>query len=137
MELNPYLQFNGQCAAAFKFYEQALGGKIVDLRTFGESPMKDQVPSDWHDKVMHARIVIGNQVLMGSDPPPSNFSKLQGMSMSIMAGSAAEGERIFSALAQGATVTMPFAKTFWSPGFGMLTDRFGVPWMVNVEAAAA
>jgi PhnB protein len=136
MELSPYLNFNGQCAAAFKFYEQCLRGKIVMMQTHGESPMKDQVPPDWRDKVIHARLVVGDKVLMGSDAPTDNYVAPQGMYVSVSVDAPAEAERIFKALAENGTVTMPFEKTFWSPGFGMVVDRFGTPWMVNCEPVA-
>jgi PhnB protein len=136
MELSPYLNFDGDCAAAFKFYEQCLGGHIVMMQTHGESPMKDQVPADWRDKIIHARMAVGNQVLMGSDVPPAHRTVPQGFAVSIGVSSVPEGERIFNALAEQGKVGMPFQKTFWSPGFGMLVDRFGIPWMVNCEPAA-
>ena len=135
MEVAPYLNFNGQCAEAFRFYEKTLNGRIVMLSTDGESPMKDQVPPDWQDKVIHARLELGSFVLMGSDAPPSHYARPQGTSVSVSVSSPAEGERIFNALAEGGSVTMPYAKTFWAAGFGMLTDRFGVPWMVNCDTA--
>ena len=132
MELSPYLNFNGQCAAAFKFYEQCLGGKIVMMQTHGESPMKDHVPPEWRDKVLHARLVVGGEALMGSDAPSDHYERPQGIYVSISVAPA-DGERIFNALAEGGNVSMPFQKTFWSPGFGMVVDRFGTPWMVNSE----
>jgi PhnB protein len=97
--------------------------------------MKDQVGADWHDKVLHARMEAGNFVLMGSDAPPSEAAvSPRDMHVAVSAG-AADAERIFSALAAGGRVTMPFEKTFWSPGFGMVVDRFGTPWMVNTDPA--
>jgi PhnB protein len=136
MEISPYLNFNGQCAAAFKFYEQCLGGKIVMMQTHGESPMKEHVPADWHDKVLHARLVVGNQVLMGSDAPPEHYSPPRGTHVSVSVPSPSDAERIFKALAEQGQISMPFEKTFWSSGFGMLVDRFGTPWMVNCEQTA-
>jgi PhnB protein len=136
VELSPYLNFDGQCADAFKFYEQVLGGTIVMLQTHGESPMKDHVPADWHDKVIHARLAVGGQVLMGSDVPPTHYAVPQGTLVSISVPEPADGERIFGALADRGKITMPFQKTFWSPGFGMCVDRFGIPWMVNSALAA-
>ena len=132
MELSPYLNFNGQCAAAFKFYKQCLGGKIVMMQTHGESPMKDQVPPDWRDKVIHARLVVDGYALMGSDAPSDHYERPQGIYVSISVAPA-NAERIFNELAEGGNVSMPFQKTFWSPGFGMVVDRFGTPWMVNSE----
>jgi PhnB protein len=135
MEIAPYLIFNGNCAEAFPFYERVLGGRIVMMQTHGESPMKDQVGADWHDKVLHARMEAGNFVLMGSDAPPSEAAvSPRDMHVSVSTG-AADAERLFNALAAGGRVTMPFEKTFWSPGFGMVVDRFGTPWMVNTDPA--
>ena len=133
MELSPYLNFNGQCAEAFRFYERVLGGKIVMMQTHGETPMKDQVPPDWRDKVIHVRLEVGKHAIMGSDAPQEHYAAPQGLYVSISVPSRPDGERIFNELAAGGQVTMPFEKTFWSPGFGMLTDRFGTPWMVNCE----
>jgi PhnB protein len=93
------------------------------------------VPPDWRDKVVHTRLAVGDQTLMGSDAPPPHYSPPQGNFVSITVGSRAEAERIFNALAENGKISMPFAKTFWSPGFGMLVDRFGTPWMVNCEPA--
>ena len=136
MELTPYLIFNGDCAEAFKFYEKCLGGSIVTMQTHGESPMKDQVPAGWHNKIIHARLVVGDtNALMGSDAPPSHYAEPQGTHVSISIRTVGEGERIFKALAERGKVSMPFQKTFWSPGFGMVVDRFGTPWMVNCEQA--
>jgi PhnB protein len=131
MDFIPYLNFNGTCGAAFKFYEHVLGGTIEFLQTHGESPMKDHVPADWHDKVMHVCLDVEGQKLMGSDAPSDDFVPAQGMYVNIRVPTAGEGKRIFDALASGGQVTMPFAKTFWSDGFGMTVDRFGTPWMVN------
>ena len=133
MELNPYLTFNGQCQAAFKFYERCFGGKIEMMMTHGESPMADQVPAGWRDKVMHARLVAGERVLMGSDAPPDRYQKPQGFSVSLSVGKPAEAERIFNALAENGSVQMPIQKTFWAERFGTVTDRFGIPWMINCE----
>jgi len=132
VRLNTYLNFNGQCAEAFKFYEECLGGKIVFIQTHGDSPMKDQVPADWQDKVMHVTLAVGDSVLMGSDAPPP-FAAPQGMCVSINGLAAADGERVFNRLAEGGKVNLPFQQTFWSPGFGMAVDRFGIPWMVNCD----
>jgi PhnB protein len=136
MDLSPHLSFNGECAAAFKFYEQCLGGTIVMMQTHGESPMKDRVPADWQDKVIHARLVVGDKVLMGMDAPPERYAAPQGIFVSYSAANPPDAERVFNALAENGKVTMPFQKTFWSQGFGMAVDRFGIPWMVNCEQAA-
>jgi PhnB protein len=137
MQLNPYLNFNGQAEAAFKFYEQVLGGKITFSMTWGEMPGADQFPAETHKLIMHATLSVGDERLMGADAPPGRYEKPGGMNVSIHVKDTAEGERIFSALAENGNVTMPFEKTFWSPGFGMCVDQFGIPWMVNTEAVAA
>jgi PhnB protein len=136
MKLNTYLSFNDECEAAFKFYEQCLGGKIESMMTFGESPMADQTPPEKLDKIMHVSLIVGDTVLMGSDAPPNYFEKPQGFSVSLVFDDPVEAERIFNALAENGTVRMPIQETFWSPRFGMLTDRFGTPWMINCEPAA-
>jgi len=133
MHLNPYLLFNGNCAEAFKFYEETFGGKIEFIMTFNGSPAAEHAPPEWGDKIMHATLVIGDQRLMASDAPPGQYAQPQGISVSISLNDRDKGERIFNALAEGGTTTMPFAKTFWAAGFGMCTDRFGIPWMVNCE----
>ena len=133
MQLATYLSFNGNCAEAFKFYEECLGGKIAAVMKWGDSPMADQTPPGWEDKVMHVHMDVAGQVLMGADAPPKMFSGNHGFSVSIGVTDAAEGERIWKRLSEGANVQMPLGKTFWSPAFGMLIDRFGIPWMVNVQ----
>lgn len=136
MELNPYLTFNGQCEAAFRFYEKCLGGKIEMMMTHGNSPIAEQVPASWRDKIMHVRMVAGGKVLMGSDAPPDRYQKPQGFSVSLSVAEPAEAERIFKALAEGGTAQMPLQETFWALRFGALVDRFGIPWMVNCERPA-
>ncbi len=136
MQLSPYLNFNGQCRAAFEFYEQCLGGKIEGMQTHGDSPMAGQTPPGWKDRILHARLVVGDAVLMGSDGPPEYYAKPQGVYVSLQVDDAADADRIFNALAESGTVTMPIAETFWAARFGMVVDRFGTPWMVNCERAA-
>ncbi|MGB2592853.1 MAG: VOC family protein [Candidatus Acidiferrum sp.] len=136
MQLNAYLLFNGQCEEAFRFYEKALGGKIELLSNFGDSPMAGQVPAEWGTKVMHGRMTLGDTYIMGSDAPPGRYQAPQGFSVSLGVKEAAEAERIFQELAQDGKIHMPIQKTFWSVRFGMLVDRFGIPWMINCEQAA-
>ncbi|MFL5403697.1 MAG: VOC family protein [Gemmatimonadales bacterium] len=135
-QLNPYLNFNGDCAEAFKLYERVLGGRIEALMTHGESPIANQVPAGWRDRVLHARLVVGDAVLLASDSPPEYYAKPQGLFVSFSTDDTAAGERIFKALAEGGSVTMPFERTFWAERFGMLVDRFSIPWMINCEGAA-
>lgn len=135
MQLTPYLNFNGQCKEAFQFYERCLGGKIVAMFTHGETPAAEHVSPDWQDRIMHARLLVGDAVLMGSDSPPQYFEEQKGMQVSLQVEDPAVAERIFHALAEGGTVKMPIRETFWATRFGMLVDRFGTPWMINCEKA--
>ena len=137
MQLNPYLLFNGQCEAAFKFYEQILGGKIEAMMTHAGTPAEKQVPPEWRDKILHARMNVGNELLMGSDAPPGRYEAPKGFSVSLQLKDVAKAERIFNALAENGKVQMPFQQTFWAVRFGMLVDRFGTPWMINCEQPAA
>ena len=136
MQMNPYLFFDGQCEAAFKFYAELLGGKIEAMMTHEGTPAAGQVPAEWRTKIIHARINLGGQILMGSDAPPDHQEKGQGFSINISVESPAEAERIFHALAENGAATMPIGETFWAVRFGMLVDRFGIPWMINCEKAA-
>lgn len=136
MILNPYLSLNGQCAAAFKFYERALRGKLEMLQTFGETPSAEHVPPEGRDRIMHARLAVDNWVLMGSDNLPGQDEPVSGFSLSLNVADPAEAERVFNALADGGEVRMPLQETFWAARFGMLVDQFGVPWMVNCETVA-
>ena len=133
MQLHPYLNFNGQCEAAFKFYAQLLGGKITFQMTWGEMPGADQFPAEMHKLIMHSTLSVGDQILMGADAPPDRYQQPQGLNVSLHIKDKAEGERIFNALAEHGNATMPFQQTFWSPGFGMCVDQFGIPWMINCE----
>ena len=136
MQLSTSLSFNGQCEAAFKFYQQVLGGKIQTMMTWGDSPMADQVPSEWRDKIIHTYLDVGDSGLIGSDSPPGRFEQPKGLAVTISLNEVAEGERIFNALSENGTVQMPFAKTFWAAGFGMCVDKFGIPWMINCAQPA-
>ena len=133
MKLNTYLTFNGQCEEAFKFYEQVLGGKIVAMFPNSGTPVAEHVPPEWQSKIMHATLKTGDSLLMGSDAPPDRVKKADGFAVSIAVDQVAEAERIFAALSEGAKIGMPIQQTFWAERFGMLTDRFGIPWMVNCE----
>src|ERR1700674_391001 len=130
MQLNPYLLFNGQCAAAFKFYENCLGGKIEVMMPHAGTPAESQVPANWRDKIIHARMVVGDKVLMGSDAPPDRYEAPKGFSISLDVDSPADAERIFKALSAKGTLSMPLQKTFFAESFSMLVDQFGIPWMI-------
>jgi len=98
MELNPYLSFNGQCEAAFKFYERRLGGEITAMITYGGSPMEEQTPTEWRDKIMHARLMVGDKILMGSDAPPDRYEPMKGFSVTLGIDDPKDAERIFHSL---------------------------------------
>ena len=135
MRVNPYLLFNGRCQEAFTFYAECLGGKIEAMLPHAGTPAEGHVPPEWREKIMHARLRLGEDVLMGSDAPPGHFEQPKGFSVTIQLGDPAEADRIFQRLSEGARVTMPIQQTFWATRFGMLVDRFGTPWMVNCQPA--
>jgi PhnB protein len=130
-QLTAYLIFGGNCAEAMRFYQRALGGKL-DLLTHGDSPIAAQTPPGSANLIMHARLVNDGLVLMASDSMVGEpYEGMKGFSVSLVYPAAAEARKAFDALAQGGRVTLPMGKTFWSEAFGMVTDRFGTPWMVN------
>ena len=129
--LNPYLFYNGNCEAAFKYYEKVLGAKIEMMLRSDEAPESMAPQPGFEKKIMHGRMSVNGQVLMASDAPPEHFHKPQGFSVSLTVADLTEAERKFKALCEGGSVNMPFGKTFFSKGFGMGTDQFGIPWMVN------
>jgi PhnB protein len=135
MQFIAHLNFNGNCQAAFNFYEQALGGKIVTMMTHEGTPAAEHVPPEWRDKILHASLMVGDQWLMGGDVQPSCYQRPQGFSVAVHIKDPAEAERIFHALAEDGQVTMPLQETFWAARFGMLVDQFGIPWMVNCGKA--
>jgi PhnB protein len=136
MQMNPYLSFNGDCEAAFRFYEQCLDARVAgEIFRYAGTPMTGQVPADWQSKVMHASLTIGDQVLMGGDVPPDRYERPKGFSLSLQMASTAQAERIFNLLAKDGTVVLPLEKTFWAARFGMVVDRFGIPWLINCEGS--
>jgi PhnB protein len=135
MRMNPYLSFKGDCEAAFTFYQQHLGATPRSLFRYGGSPMASDVPPDWADKVMHGTIILGGQELMGGDVAPDRYETPKGFSLSLQIEHAAEAERVFDALEVGGTVVMPLQQTFWAARFGMIVDRFGIPWLINCETS--
>ncbi len=133
MQLNPHLSFNGKCEAAFKFYEQVLGGTTLLMMKYGDSPMAAKMPPESRNNIMHARLKVGDMLLMGADAPPQFYEPMKGMVVTLGVDTPAEAERVFKALSENGTVRMPIQETFWAQRFGMLTDQFGTPWMVNCE----
>lgn len=118
---------------AFKFYEQCLRGKITAMMPHAGTPAEEHTPKEWRNKIIHARMNVGDGVLMGSDAPPDHYQAPQGFSVSLQIKEPAEADRIFTALSENGTVRMPIQKTFWAIRFGMLVDKFGIPWMVNCD----
>ena len=136
MQLYPNLTFDGQCEAAFKFYEKHLGGNIGFMMTYENTPMDLQTPSDWRKKISHATFAHPDFTLYGSDALPGRYQKPQGFSLQVNLSDPLEAERIFKALAENGTVQMPLQETFWALRFGVLVDQFGVPWLINCEKPA-
>jgi PhnB protein len=136
MQLHAHLTFNGQCEQAFRFYEQCLGGKVVMMMTYGDSPLAEQTPPDWRHKILHATFALGDHVLTGADALPEQYQKAQGFSVLLQVGAAAEAERIFKAMAEKGSVQVPLQQTFWALRFGMVVDQFGTPWMISCGKAA-
>ena len=131
MQVSTYLSFNGQCEAAFTFYEQCLGAHLGAIFRYAGTPLADQVPADWQDKVMHGSLTVGEHVLMGGDVAPDRYEEPKGFSLSLQITNATEAERIFRELGKDGTVAVPLEKTFWAERFGMVVDRFGIPWLIN------
>lgn len=135
MQVQPYLNFDGRCEEAVEFYHDALGAEVTMLMRYKDMPEPQppgMIPPGAEDKVMHATFHIGDTTLMASDGHCLGKTRFEGFSLSIAPTEVSEAERLFAALADGGQVQMPLTKTFWSPCFGMLVDRFGVSWMINV-----
>ena len=135
MHVQPYLFFNGRCEEAIEFYKKTLGAEVAMLLRMKDSPEPAQpgrVPPGSENKIMHTTFRIGDTTLMASDGRCEGQPSFQGFSLSVAVPNEAEANRVFAALADGGQVQMPLAKTFWSPRFGMVADRFGVSWMISV-----
>ena len=133
MQFISYLTFNGNCREAFTFYQKCLGGSIVAMMSHGEAPSEENIPSEWHDRIMHARLIVDGAVLMGSDAPPERYREAQRFSVSLVADTVEDAERIYNLLSESGNVEMPLHETFWAHRFAMFTDKFGIPWMINCE----
>jgi PhnB protein len=130
--LDNYLFFSGRCAEAMRFYERTLGGQLQALMTYAQSPEPQHCPAGADDLVMHANLRLGDRNLMAGDVPPGMDARpMAGFALSLVYESPQEARRVFEALAQGGSVSMPMAETFWAQTFGMLSDQFGTPWMVG------
>ena len=131
MQINPYIFFNGNCAEALSYYQKVLGAQIVAKMPFGDGPPDMPIPAEWKTKIMHSCLTIDGEMLMASDGTPGDYNKPQGFRVALQVEDPADARRRFDALADGGSVQMPFGETFFSNGFGMCIDKFGIPWMVN------
>ena len=134
MQVEPYLFFEGRCEEALEFYRLTLGAEVTALMRYRESPDPGMIQPGMEDKVMHANIRIGTSTLMASDGRCEGQPGFQGFSLTLTLTDEAEADRLFASLSEGGRADMPLTKTFWSPCFGMVTDRFGVSWMIMVMA---
>ena len=134
MQLAVHLAFNGNCRQAFEYYAKTFGGRILMQLTYGEAPAGAGVSSaEMTNQIMHARLDIEGQYLMGADAPPGRYHASKGIMVSVSISDPERARRIFEALADKGNITMPFQETFWARGFGMCIDQFAIPWMVNCE----
>ena len=137
MKLNTYLNYGGNCAQAFRFYEQYLGGKITMMMTHAEQPNTQNIPSEWKHAVLHARIEIGGTEVFGADVPPERFQPMRSAYLSLSVDSAGEAERIYALLSEGGEIFMPMQETFFASRFAMFRDGFGTSWMILHERSSA
>ena len=137
--IEPYLFFNGRCEEAIEFYRKALGAEVETIMRYKESPEPPppgMVPPGFENKIMHASLTIGQTTMMASDGSSADKPSFEGFSLGLQVSNEAQASRAFDALADGGKIKMPLTKTFWSPLFGMLEDRFGIGWMINLAPAA-
>jgi PhnB protein len=133
MRLHTYLNYGGNCADAFRFYERHLGGKITMMMKHGESPDRSQVRPEWKDAVLHARMTLGGTEISGADIPPDRFQPMRSAYLSLSVDSMEEAERVYALLTNGGQVFMPMQETFFALRFAMLRDKFGTSWMLLHE----
>lgn len=136
MQVTAYLNFKGDCEDALKFYERVLGGEIDCLMRYEGTPAEQHASLEDRNKVLHGRLNVDGQIIMASDCPPDRYQKPQGFMITLGIKAPAEAERVFRALAENGTVSMPIQETFWPLRYGTVTDRFGTPWMINCEKPA-
>ncbi len=137
MRLSPYLFFDGNCIEAFHWYAKLLDGKVAYVQTFGETPEGFPRPEGKDDQVMHAQVHFGDQILMGCDNPMDKYTEPSGIFVALGFDSTERASEVYEALSEGGQVRMPFGETFWSKGFGLVTDRFGITWVVNSDEMSA
>ena len=134
MALTAHLSYAGHCREAFNFYAQLFGGELMML-AYADTPMAKEVPAEWRETIVHATLSFDGSELAGSDVQSDHYRRPQGFSVLVDVEGVEEARRIFTALAEGGSVEMPMQETFWSPAFGVLTDRFGIPWEINGKSA--
>lgn len=137
MKLHTYVNYGGNCRQAFEFYEQHLGAKITMLTTHGEQPDASKVPANWKQAVLHARLDLGDSVLMGADIPPDRFQPMRSAYLTLIVDSVEEAERIYELLSYRGEIFMKMEQTFFAKRFAMLRDRFGTSWMLLYEPAGS
>lgn len=125
------LTFNGDCDAAFTFYEQCLDGTVTFRLKWGDSPMADQAPPEWRDKILHATLLVGGTAFSGGDVLAGNYQRPQGFQLQLNLDDVTTAERVFTQLADGGWISVPLQETFWAQRFGEVVDRFGIPWAIN------
>ncbi|HEY5810706.1 MAG TPA: VOC family protein [Povalibacter sp.] len=136
MRLSTHLCFDGTCEAAFGFYQHVLGGSIKTMLRYGDSALAEQTPAHLRSRIIHATLDLGMNELLGADLMPDQHRPAAGFFVTLSVADAQRARDIFTALSEGGEIRMPFAATFWSPGFGVLVDRFGTPWEINCETAS-
>ncbi|PCI61912.1 MAG: hypothetical protein COB37_07680 [Kordiimonadales bacterium] len=134
MLMKTHLTFAGTCEEAFGFYQQLFGGADLVSHTYGETPSSSEVPEAWHSKIVHASLTLNGTTITGVDILPDLYKPPQGFFLLHELSEPNEARRVFDALAEGGTVQMPLQKTFWAPLFGVVIDKFGVPWEINCVA---
>ena len=135
VELSTYINFKGDCEAAFQFYERCLGATPGPMFRYAGTPLADQAPPDWGDKIMHASVTIGSHVLMGADIAPDRYEAPNGFSLSLQLSDVGEAERIYRELSANGRILTPLEKTFWAERFGVVVDRFGITWLINCDGS--
>lgn len=136
MQLSTHLLFSGECQEAFTFYAECFGGSKLWMMTYGDSPAAGEASANWQDKILHATLIIGNSTLSGADVLPEQ-QNASGFYVLLDVDDVSDANRIFNALAKGGVVRMPLQSTFWSPAFGVVIDRFGIPWEINCAGTRA
>ncbi len=134
MKLTPHIHFPGTCEEAFRAYAELLGGRIDHMQTYGASPGAEQCTPEWRTKIIHGTMTVNGRRLLGADVRPEDYRAPAGWNLLLEVAGSEDARRIFDALADGGVVEMPLQKTFWSPAFGVVVDRFGVPWEITVES---